>query len=192
MGGFRRAAVVGATVASLAALGSPVAAVGRSSAARTVSFTSSYDDPATRPSTVATCYGNERSGEMPYEGDATLVGALDAADHYCGFISYDALSQSVVGEGWDTLTGSLQTCDTGSFTIHQYDYKSGLTFFDPATNESRLDFVWDVVPGSGTGAFVGASGRGTGVAYFEPPTDAASPGIPNHGSYSGSVTCPHH
>jgi hypothetical protein len=51
---------------------------------------------------------------------------------------------------------------------------------------------WTVVPGSGTGAFVGASGSGTGYGDFQPPTPASFPGIPNTGVYTGTVTCPHH
>lgn len=183
-------------LAVLATLALPMAAAApawaRSPRAHTVTFTSSFTDEGTHVRRSPECHGHTPDqASIPYDGVAELRGDLKATDTYCGFMSYDIAAQSVVGEGWDELGGALPGCGVGTLLIHQYDYRTSPTFFGPSTGRAHLTLRWDVVQGSGTGDFAGATGAGTAYADFDPPLDAAHPlAVPNTGAYTGTLACP--
>jgi len=172
------------------AVAAPVAA--HPSRNHSVTFTSLFTDDGTRVRSSAECDGHAPDrGSITYEGTARLNGDLTAVDNYCGFMSYDLATSSVVGQGWDTMSGFLPGCGTGSFIIHQADYHTSPTFYDPTTGRGHLTLRWTVVPGSGTQNFTGATGSGTAYADFDPPTDLTHPlAVPNRGAYTGTITCP--
>lgn len=180
--------------AGLVAGGVTQAVVADSSGGPTVTLTTSFADPGTQPNPLNDCDGHATpSGAVDYRGSAPFTGDLTSTDVYCGYLSYDPVTQSATGEGWDTQTGTLTGCGRGSFVMHQFDYHSVPTGYDPSANAFRLTFKWEVEPGSGTGAFLGAHGFGSAYADFGAPADAMSmQGLPNAGTYKGTVTCPHH
>lgn len=160
----------------------------------TVSFEAPFYDPGTRVTGLDGCDATQRGiCRFQFSGTAYFTHALVAVDKYYGHLSYDPITRSFTGESWDTNTGSLDGCGTGSFTIHQTDLRTSPTLVDPTSGTARLTLAWTVVPGSGTGAFRGATGSGTGYGDFDPPNDPADvPGLPNHGAYTGTITCPPH
>ena len=189
MNRIKRAAV---TAAALALTVCPAGvAAARATGRHTVTFTSTFNDEGTRASFSPDCDGHPRGDNViVYEGTATFAGDLTAVDDYCGLLTYDVTGGSVVGEGWDTMTGSLRGCGTGTFVIHQTDYHTSAAVFDPATGHGHLTLRWEIEPGSGTNDFAGASGSGTAYADFDPPTDPSHPvALPNHGAYTGTITC---
>ena len=180
--------------AGLVASAATQAVVAESSSGPTVTLTTSFVDPGTQPNGLNDCNGHPTpSGAFDYKGSAPFTGDLASTDVYCGYLTYDPITQSATGEGWDTQTGTLAACGRGSFVMHQFDYHSVPTGYDPSANAFRLTFKGELEPGSGTGAFLGARGFGTAYADFGAPADPMSlQGLPNAGTYTGTVTCPHH
>jgi hypothetical protein len=188
---MKKLSVMVGTLVALAG-GCAVPAIAQPNTHRTVTFTAPFDDEGTRLRQSVECDGHVAgAGSIVYEGSGELTGALTAVDDYCGILSYDLEHQSFAGEGWDTIVGTLDGCGTGSFVSHQFDYHTSATLYDPATGRGHLTYRWEVVPGSGTKAFAGATGSGTAYADFDPPADPAHPlTVPNDGAYTGTITCP--
>jgi hypothetical protein len=96
----------------------------------------------------------------------------------------------------DHQVGTLDGCGTGRVTMRLTDLK--VTSFDAATHTGHLTLEWTVVGGSGTGAFLGASGKGTGSVDGTASPDLGAPlltvpfAVPNWGTHQGTITCPHH
>jgi hypothetical protein len=95
----------------------------------------------------------------------------------------------------DHQDGALDGCGTGKFTMRLQNFK--VRSFTPATHSFHMTFTWTVIDGSGTAAFRGASGRGTGDVEATGSPDFTVPlltlpiVVPNWGTYAGTITCPH-
>ena len=175
---------------------------------RTVSFVAHFNDPGdhvTAGGVDPTC----PVGQVDIRGTAYFQEPpLHTVDNGAGCIYVDPLAQpaavlskdgpAVIVSGYidDHQVGSLDGCGKGSFTMRLTDLE--VTSFDPAAHTFHLTAQWGVVPGSGTGAFLGASGTGTiaadgtGSPDFAVPLLTAPVATPNWGTYQGTITCPHH
>jgi len=150
---------------------------------RSVHFSAPFTDAGTRPSGLGACSPTQPGVcSVRLEGVADFTGALSTFVDYFGYARYNPATRTVVGETWDHHTGSLKGCGEGSFVLHQTDIQGDPATFNPATGTFHLTLKWTVLPGSGTGAFAGASGSGTAVGDFKP--DFANTGV-----YSGEIIC---
>lgn len=174
---------------------------------KTVRFTAAFTDPGDHFS-VGGADPICPVGWATIHGTVYFQKPLRAIDHATGCLSYDPVAQfdalrssdgpavAIGGYVDEHIAGTLDGCGTGSFTAHQTDLK--VTSFDPATQMFHLTLKWVVTPGSGTGAFLGASGSGTTVGDGTAALDlAAAPPMapvatPNTGTFAGAITCPHH
>ena len=146
-------------------------------------------------------------GQVGIRGTAHLTGQMRAIDNGAGCLSWDPVAQlddlrssdqpGFVMSGYvdDHADGTLDGCGKGTLTMRLHDLK--VTSFDPAAHTVHLSLKWTVTPGSGTGAFRGATGQGTGSldGTFTPdpsvPLLTAPVTNPNWGSYEGTIDCPH-
>jgi hypothetical protein len=185
-----RKTVIGMAAMLCGGLATP--ALAHHDAVRSVTFTAAFRDPGTQVTGLDHCDPAQPGVcSFSFSGTAAFTAPMQAVDTYYGHLSYDPTTMSVAGESWDRQTGSLAGCGTGSFVMHQTEFRSSPTLYDASARAARLTLKWTVVPNSGTGAFAGATGFGTGYADFEAPTDPMyMPGIPNSGVYTGTVTCP--
>lgn len=179
----------------------------RDAGGRTVQFVAHFTDPGdhlTLGGVDPTC----PVGQVAIRGTAHFQAPLRTTDTGVGCVRYDPVAQlnallsndgpALVFAGYidDHQVGSLDGCGTGSFTMHLTDLK--FTSFDPAAATVHIMLKWVITPGSGTGAFRGASGEGTGSGdgTFSPdlavPLLTAPVATPNWGTYGGTITCPHH
>lgn len=174
---------------------------------KTVHFAAHIDDPGDHL-TVGGVDPACPVGWLAIRGTAHLQGQLQSIDNGSGCISWDPVAQlnglqssdgpalDVAGHIDDHQVGSLDGCGTGSFTMRLTNLK--VTSFDPVAHTFHLTATWAVVPGSGTRAFLGASGAGAvdadGTASPDPtvPLLTAPVATPNWGTYAGTITCPHH
>jgi len=179
----------------------------QSPAAKTVDFTANFIDPGDHfsPGGVdPTC----QVGWVAIYGTVYFQDPLSATDTAAGCLSYDPITQldalrssdgpafAFAGYTDEHIVGSLDGCGKGGFTAHQTDFK--VTSFDPAAHTFHLTAKWVVAAGSGTGAFLGASGGGTtaadgtGSPDFTVTPPMAPFASPNVGTFAGTITCPHH
>jgi hypothetical protein len=160
---------------------------------KTVRFSSPFADPGTRISGLEGC-GPAQPGlcSLTFHGSAgRFTGALSTVADYHGHGYYDPIRMSLEAESWDHHVGSLSGCGSGSFVMHQTDFSGGPTTLDTGERAERVTLRWQIIEASGTGAFAGATGSGTGVVYFNSAgfTDN-EPYLPNYGTYTGTITCP--
>lgn len=154
-----------------------------------VRFAASFTDPGTAVTGLDTSHCTDPVCGIGFSGTAHFRKPLESTDHYVGYLfpTAQALGAAAdgIGEGWDSQSGSLDGCGTGSFVMHQ-------THLQPApspTGMFRLTLDWDVE--HGTGAFSGATGHGTAYADFTTPGSPSLPPTgPNTGVYTGTITCP--
>jgi hypothetical protein len=174
---------------------------------KTVHFIAHLDDPGDRL-TLGGVDPSCRVGWLAIRGTAHLQGQLRAIDTGAGCVSWDPIAQLnglrpgespafvVAGYVDDHPVGTLDGCGTGSFTMRLTNFK--VTSFDPAAHAFHMTFTLTVTDGSGTGAFRGASGSGTGSVEATGSPDLTVPlltapvVVPNWGMYEGTITCPHH
>jgi hypothetical protein len=186
----------------IAAAGLAVAMLGHAAMAqqpvgRTISFTANYTDPGTPVTGVGGVANPCPIGYVSIDAAAYFAAPLKAIDNYHGCLFIDPTKQASLGsthalyasgETWDKITGSLAGCGTGSFVMHQTDiYLS----YNSTTNTGHVSLKWKLE--NGTGAFAGATGSGTGDGDVTVPTASwRVGGVPNSGSYTGKIVCPHH
>lgn len=182
-------------------------AFAHSPSGRTVSFVAHFNDPGdhlTPGGVDPTC----PVGQLAIRGAATFQAPLRTVDTGAGCVYFDPVAQlnalqstdgpamAIGGYVDDHQVGSLGGCGTGSFTMRLSDWK--ITSFDPATHTAHMTLKWVVKRGSGTGAFLGASGHGTSSVDGTGSPDPAVPlltapvATPNWGTYQGTIICPHH
>lgn len=158
---------------------------------RSVHFTAPFDDQGTHigpGSCVATqpgvCSLNVHGNQGRFSG------ALRTVVDYHGEAHLDAITTRLHVETWDHHVGSLAGCGGGSFVMHQtdFDLSIGLDSFDPANRGYRYTLKWQIE--KGTGAFAGATGSGTAVGYITSVGFDGETYLPNHGTYTGTITCP--
>lgn len=164
---------------------------------RTISFTANYTDPGTPVTGIGGVANPCPTGYVSIDGAAYFAGPLRAVDNYHGCLFIDPAQQSasgdvtsmhLSGETWDTNTGSLTGCGRGSFVMHQTDVWLS---YNSATHTGHVRLEWTLE--NGTGAFVGATGQGVGDGDFTAPTaNWRVGGVPNSGSYTGTIVCPRH
>jgi hypothetical protein len=180
---------------------------GQGPTVKTVHFIAHLDDPGDR----LTLGGVDPScpvGWVAIRGTAHLQGQLRAIDAGAGCVSWDPVSQlnglqssdgpAFVLAGYvdDHPVGTLDGCGTGSFTMRLTNFK--VTSFDVVAHTFHMTLTWAVSDGSGTGAFRGTSGSGTGSVEATGSPDLTVPLLtapvvtPNWGTYEGTITCPHH
>jgi hypothetical protein len=141
-------------------------------------------------------------------GGATLRGQLHGNDTGYGCFSWDPFTQlndlestgqpAFAASGYvnDHVVGMLVGCGKGRITLHLHNLR--VTSLDPVARTIHLELKWDVPAGSGTGNFLGATGRGTGSLDGTVTPDVNVPLLtapvvtPNWGTYQGTITCPHH
>ena len=173
----------------------------------TVSFVAHFNDPGdhlTPGGVDPMC----PVGQVAIHGTAYFQKPLRTVDTGAGCVSFDPVAQltalqskdgpafALGGYVDDHQVGSLDGCGKGSFTMRLTDWK--ITSFDPATHTAHMTLNWAVEAGSGTGAFLDASGQGTasldgtGSPDFTVPLLTAPVATPNWGTYQGTITCPHH
>jgi len=144
-----------------------------------VTFTATFNDDGTYITGTAGC----DTGYLHVDGTAQFQDPLDATDSYDGCVSWSPV-EGLVGELRDTNDGSLDGCGRGTFVMDQ-------TKFESLPDGHHLKLYWHVE--DGTGAFLGATGGGTGLVDFSPPTSTNQLlRLPNHGTYTGTINCPHH
>ncbi|MCA1823741.1 MAG: hypothetical protein LC640_05655 [Frankia sp.] len=150
---------------------------------RTITFTSPFNDEGTRVSGLGAC-GVARPGvcDVRFEGVGTFTGALSTFADYFGYIHFDPGTRELGAESWDHHTGRLQGCGEGSFVMHQTDFDGEYETVDPVAGTMKFTLKWAILPGSGTGAFTGASGSGVALGTLRPD-------FSNSGYYKGSITC---
>lgn len=192
---MRERRLVIAALLAAAAISTP-AAVAEQPHVKTISFTASYNDPGTRITGLGGVNAGCAPGYASIGGTAYFDAPLHSVDTYVGCLSFDPTQQiashdtssvHATGETWDTQNGSLTGCGKGSFVMHQTYIRFS---FNSATNTGHVSLKWTLEKGAG--AFLGATGHGTGDGDFTGPTAAGLPGLPNAGSYTGTITCPHH
>jgi len=142
---------------------------------------------------------------MAIRGTAHLQGELRSVDTGAGCVSWDPVAQLEVQDGPafliagyidDHQVGTLDGCGTGSFTMRLTNIE--VRSYDVAAHAFDMTVRWTVSNGSGTGAFRGASGSGTGSLKATASPDLTVPVltapavVPNQGTYQGTITCPHH
>jgi hypothetical protein len=182
---------------------------GRADSAKTVHFVSHIDDPGDR----LTLGGVDPSCPVGWVAirshePAHLTGQLRSVDTGGGCVSGDPVAtlnspQSSDGPAFvfagyvdDHQVGTLDGCGTGTFTMRLTNFK--ITSFDVVAHAFHMTFTWAFSDGSGTGAFRGASGSGTGAVAATGSPDLTVPlltapvVVPNWGTYEGTITCPHH
>ena len=174
---------------------------------KTINFMTHLDDPGDRL-TLGGVDPSCPAGWVAIRGTAHLEGQLRSVDTGAGCLSWDPVAQlnglqssdghAFVLAGYidDHQVGSLDGCGTGRFTMHLTDIK--VTSFDVLAHTVHLTLGWTVADRSGTGAFRGAIGTGTGSLDgtlspdFSVPLLTAPLVTPNRGTYQGTITCPHH
>jgi len=184
-------------------------ALAQGSTVKTVHFSAHLDDPGDR----LTLGGVDPSCPVGWVAIRThepahLSGQFRSTDTGGGCVSWDPVAQlndlkSGDGPGFvfaghidDHQVGSLDGCGTGRVTMRLTDLT--VRSFDVASGTGHLTLKWVVVDGTGTGAFLGASGKGTGSVDgtvspdFGVPLLTAPFVVPNWGTYEGTITCPHH
>lgn len=183
--------ILAGTPSAAVAVAAPTLAAGPSG--HPINIRASFDDSGTHVTGVDSCDPAQPGiCSLAESGVGYFSGNLTAVDHYQGHIGYDPLAQSMTGEDWNTVTGSLAGCGRGTIVIHQFNFQTQPTLLDPSTGTAPLTLEWEVVKNSGTGAFTRSTGKGQATVYFSPPNPANTQnpfGAPNHGSYTGTITC---
>lgn len=162
---------------------------------RTITFTSHFSDKGTRGTLGAVDGSCPNPTDLAVSGTAHFESPLETVDTYKGclrinlatLVAPPGVTFHVAGDTYDTQTGTLVGCGTGSFVMHQTGFT--VTSVDLAAHTWHLRLHWALQ--SGTGAFKGASGSGTGEADFFPPTATVPPTLPNSGTYRGAIACRH-
>lgn len=164
---------------------------------RTVSFTANYTDPGTPVTGLGGITNTCPVGYFSIDGAGYFAAPLQGVDNYHGCLFIDPTQQTdagnttsmkVSGETWDTFTGSLAGCGRGTFVMHQTDIRLS---YNSSTHTGHVSLKWTLE--NGTGAFIGASGQGTGDGDVTAPTaNWRVGGVPNSGRYTGKIVCPHH
>ena len=173
---IRSALLCAALVCSLGAASAHAAAT------KAVTFTVPFEDHTTRITGLGACDVNQTGVcSVRFGGATTIKGDLSTFVDYFGYFRGDT-QRVFEGESWDPHTGSLKGCGSGSFVMHQTKINGDFSKFDPVTQSAPLYIVWEVLPGSGTGDFTGATGAGTGtgVFYYD---------LGNKGTYTGTINC---
>ncbi|MDQ1687900.1 MAG: hypothetical protein QOK42_875 [Frankiaceae bacterium] len=182
----RRLAATVIAVTATAALVSAGPSYAGAHPAPSVHFTSPFKDRGTNPDSVHSCSpGQTGVCEFRFHGSADFTGKLSAFDDYFGYFWVNPEAHQAEAETWDRTTGALNGCGEGSFVLHQHAF--GPTGYN-TTGEGagpgfKLHLTWEILRGSGTGDFTGATGSGTGDGDFTPT-------LANTGTYTGTITCP--
>ena len=115
-------------------------------------------------------------GMVDYSGDLTGFSEY----HATGW--FDPAIQGARFKVWETFTGSIAGCGTGSVRWYAEGQLPG-SGFDPTTMTAPFSQTWRFLPGTATGELVGITGSGTASGPMNLLTRE------NHGTMQGSITC---
>ena len=176
-----RKPLLGLVAAAAVLAGAPSFAAGPPATSHAV--TSHFDDNGWLLFTPQSCSLSQTGlctitgqGMVAYSGD------LDGFSEYHATGWFDPNIQGARFKVWETFTGTVAGCGTGSIRWYAEGQvtKDG---FDPVTMTAPFTQNWRILAGTGTGDLAGLVGSGTASGPLNLLTRE------NHGTMSGKIAC---
>ena len=116
------------------------------------------------------------------QGMVTYAGDLNGFSEYHTYGWFDPAIQAMRYQIWETFTGQVTGCGTGSFRWYAEGVLSA-DGFDPVTLTTGFRQHWRALSGTGTGDLSALSGSGDAVGRINVATRE------NHGELTGAISC---